>query len=151
MVYSTSNKLNEIEVLMSNFILHVAYLVFMMFLIIQDYFKRDVRCDDGSCLICLCVSYHSKFLPIFIHFWMGSAANSFEEWFVWNKSICIFFISAFLQQGIYILSFKLLTKVEQNVLKFTKHHGTIFLFIVKFATFHKVFKRAHVLECCLHI
>merc|ERR1712241_885620 len=85
------------------------------------------------------------FLVIFVlvrYFGLGTnlslAAQSVDEWSVWEETIFIFWIGQFSEESKSIFFGDLISQVGQDVFKLSQHHGSILVFVVQFAQFDVV-------------
>jgi hypothetical protein len=89
-------------------------------------------------------------LPILIHLWVRTSTDSSQEGFIGDEAVIILRVTALLDQDVNLLTLKLLTKGEQDVLKLAQHHGAILHFVVQLETLNEVLKATSVLGL-LHV
>merc|ERR1712020_668818 len=65
------------------------------------------------------------YLPILIHLWVRASAHSSQERFIWNETIIVLRVAAFLNQNINFFTLQLLTERQKDVFELSQHHGAI--------------------------
>jgi len=64
---------------------------------------------------------------------LSLAAQSVNEWDVWEETIFIFGVGQFSEEGKSVFLGDFISQVGQNVFELSQHHGSVLVFVVQFA------------------
>jgi len=74
-----------------------------------------------------------------------TSTDSSQERFIGNETIIILRVTALLDEDINLLTLKLLTEGQKNVLQLTQHHGAVLHFVIELQALNEVLKGTSVL------
>merc|ERR1719348_2043509 len=69
------------------------------------------------------------YLPILIHLWVRPSTHSSQERFIWNETIIVLRVAAFLNQNINFFTLQLLTERQKDVFELSQHHELLSLLL----------------------